>query len=148
MIHSAATILVSAVMLVHGLFGCCWHHGHACEVKLAASANEEHGHSHGNDSQEDHFADGPILDNCSDHQDEHHDHPFQTCDEDQCTFIASGNVKLQDCSQSVAFDVYSLHCDQHAAAITQQGLMPASGFTASHLAQPLCAQPLTQVWLL
>lgn len=117
--------LVLAVMLVHSVFGCCWHHTHTC-----ACAHETQvcsGSDHGTAAQ-------TYPDGCS-HQEmnrrvahrctHHHDHASHTpheqsptgndqepgphrhqCEHGNCTFVVeSGRIALSDLDLIQAFVV-------------------------------------------
>ena len=52
--HTALNLITAAALLTHMLVGCCWHHAHACEEHVDASAElinsavecDSHGHQH------------------------------------------------------------------------------------------------------
>jgi hypothetical protein len=50
--------LTAALLFIHTVFGCCWHHAHACEHALTAAVTQPskccHHHHHESDSKHEH----------------------------------------------------------------------------------------------
>jgi len=54
--HSVFTNLMAGLLFIHTVFGCCWHHAHACGQSVAVTASQPakccHHHQHGSDSKQ------------------------------------------------------------------------------------------------
>lgn len=147
MFRFVLTILTAATFVAHGLFGCCWHHGHTHVVSRIDGAQHrhcheqtQHGHSHHGlaDESPEHARDG-IHDS---------DAPLdQACDKGQCVF-----ARTQDGPQ-LSSDVL-IACGVAIVAVTGEApSMPTAESSAlvaqnhnASLSAPCCA--LSQVWLI
>lgn len=54
--HAAISSLISAILLLHAVLGCCWHHVHDCAGKSVAvegyRCSHHDGHEHGSSGDE------------------------------------------------------------------------------------------------
>ena len=70
-------ILIAAVLSVHMMVGCCWHHAHGCEDKLCSSSS--HGHATPDDQ-------------CPDNGSDSSHHGQKDCQGEKCTFVSQART--------------------------------------------------------
>ena len=135
-----ANLVVSVTllpMLVHSIFGCCWHHAHSgCSLPFEHSTSESHaGHRHAHDQSREN--NDPVVPRPCEHD--------ESCDDVHCAYLAAEPVR-----NVLAFDLQSQVTELHSCCILI--LNPAA--TASRNSQlrheaPASSQrrALTQVWI-
>lgn len=115
MFMHAVKYLLLLLMSAHGIFGCCWHHGHSCaadgdgfEVEVACHEDHHHGHEH---------QEGPQLvydDDAAPVQESGHDE--EACDEKACVYVHASNSEGQfQVASDLAFD-HVFECDVQLSA--------------------------------
>lgn len=134
-------ILTLATILIHSVFGCCWHHAHACEtdhVDVETTVAHDHGHSHDTPDSDESI---PVDHHDGDHSED------DGCDEGSCTFIsaARGDIESQLDSVMLVPTLLNIACTV-TLQLTQHGGFGANNSPLQSVSEPLCA--LTQVWLL
>lgn len=157
MFRSILTILTATTFVAHGLFGCCWHHGHAHEVSHVdgvkfngvkfngakfngAKQGHCHDHSHhGHDVSDEHGQNGNH---------DSHSPVERECEGDHCVF-----ARTQDGPQ-LSGDFLMACAASLVEAITDGCLQSPTGESSAIAAQsrclslsaPVCA--LSQLWLI
>ena len=138
---NSLTALTGLTLLLHAVFGCCWHHAHLAGVEEIRWEGGWH----------DHHAAG-IGQAAEDACHEPHDHPADApphrhgpCDEDACVYLtaASAPVPVLDLSGWAA--VVALAADLAAAPLT------AADFPGERMPQGVPRAALRaalQVWLI
>jgi hypothetical protein len=124
--------LTAAALFIHTIFGCCWHHAHACEHLLSAAASQpakcchHHQHQSGSEQQQ-----KPCK--------------CQVNCEGTCTYIVPQKVKIE-APQSVAIDLLPV-----LPPLSDRQIETAASWEAvsspSDLAPPLRTHLLHQVLL-
>ena len=144
LVHS----LMIAVMLLHSILGCCWHHSHeevGCGCVTIAHSDESSGHSHGTcsyssdyDCDHDHSDAGPG--------EESRDvpHPNAPCDHDECVYM-TGQGLSAPASLDVAF-VPSLDCPCATGLVADIHRRVETAEASPRRASSLDSCALLQVW--
>ena len=150
MLRCTLTILTLATMLVHSLFGCCWHHAHAPEAPATANVQQKSAHTHchgrpGNARRDVEDASTISSEGNSEFPDDHQGRP---CDEEVCTFVGSSSVKVKTPSQFPSGGSLCLPCLTLPAAEARQTLSAGTNRALSTRAPSVRICQLTQVWLL
>lgn len=88
MLQYVVTLLTTIALAAHGLFGCCWHHGHdaahECALHVHTDVAEDHTDHHDHDS-----GDGDSAqDDCDDGDDSNSSH----CDHGRCVYVGAAKV--------------------------------------------------------
>jgi hypothetical protein len=146
MFQTILTILTAATFVAHGLFGCCWHHGHAPAVSGHAKQSTAcHGHGHHRHAH--HGSERQIAES---HHGANYDSPSpqpDLCDEADCVF-----ARTQD-GPSLSGDLLAASAVSFSAVLPgDRPLTAAAGFSAfaadspAASSAPHCA--LCQVWLI
>lgn len=134
------TFLTVATFVAHGLFGCCWHHGHAdAEIAVATEAHSGHGDSPSHD--------GLDSDEC-DHDDGPCHHEPSGCSKGRCVFVRHHGSAGQSAPFVAAWLPLLSIADQGLAdASRAQAHAPAAwGIEPRASSGPLHAR--LQVWLI
>jgi hypothetical protein len=158
MLQRSISFLAMTALLLHSIFGCCWHHAHADAHAIGAN---EAGPNH-NDSQ--HVvpcahhchvsldSDAEQLGHAAHHRDSNSPEPHapcqqDPCDGDVCHFALPLHVKVPSPGES-AFT----HAAQTTAAVALSCAGQADcygpGAVSAHASTCCCARTMTQVWLL
>lgn len=90
--------LMTGVMLLHGIIGCCWHHAHSHDGPVSHQHAARHGHAtcmtfghsgHDHDD-DDHHHHGPV-----DSQDDSDpEEPHDSCEHRVCVYLVGKSVEL------------------------------------------------------
>lgn len=145
-----ASLIALLPMLIHSIFGCCWHHahchvGHACSAVSSADEHSASDHCHLGDSDCRH-------DRSTDASGETHlaeqDSDDAPCDEDRC---AHGEMLITTVSPFMGLQVWAItQCAVTGASSVQQSEFTVWGNSQDKL--PSCSsrerRALTQVWLI
>lgn len=142
MFHLVVNLLTSTAVLVHSLVGCGWHHGHEHVANVRHTVEDvhsqrqdhlDHGHPHSTERAD--------AENGCPHP---HDGPGEPCDEERCTYVTTGKVRLPDvelvASLAVVGSDVALESRLHSAATPPHVPVMRHGWATARLA--------TQVWLL
>jgi hypothetical protein len=124
--------LTAALLFIHTVFGCCWHHAHACEHSLKVAVSQPHKcchhHHHDEDSQQ-HEKPGKCKSDC----------------EGTCSYVVPQKVTIE-APQWIAIDLLAVLPSpsdrQIEAAASWEALL-----SPSDLAPPLRTHLLHQVFL-
>lgn len=145
MFTHAVKYLLLLLMSAHGIFGCCWHHGHSCasdvagcDVEVACNENYHHGYEHQEGLQHAHD------DDVAPDQESSHD---EACNEETCVYVHVSKAQGQ---YQVAFE---LALDQAFSCGIQRSAASATVFATPGRFDPLaqttgerCAR--LQTWLI
>jgi len=128
--QALVSILTAALLFIHAIFGCCWHHTHACE-QVATVAEATH---------------------CCHHHQQHSDSsPFEKpckckveC-EGTCTYVLTQKVKVEP-PQTITIDLLAV---LPSLADGQMEALPSwrAGWPPPDLVRPLRTHLLHQVLL-
>jgi hypothetical protein len=125
--------LMAAVLFIHTIFGCCWHHAHACEhsppIAISQPAQCCHHHHNGSDSKQQHT---PCRCNVD-------------C-EGACTYVVPQKVKVE-APQHIAIDMAAVLPSLAGESVEVTAAWKALS-SPNHLAPPLRAHLLHQVLLI
>ena len=127
-----ATVTLAAVSF-HVLLGCCWHHGHRCEMEVASVEVETcqcHGHSHSDDAD-----------------DSSHHHDSDCCDGTQCNFYAPIDSS-PDVSVSQSFSIQVAGGDSLVSVRALREICPWGICASPGIPLPEPLHALKQVWLI
>lgn len=147
MFQTLTTILTATTFVAHGLFGCCWHHGHT-HLLSGNGAVHEHAACHGHHRHTHHAAQGQIAEPGHDAGRDSESPRPTPCDEGHCVFARtqdSPNSSVDASSVSAAFVLMALPCDVNLTFPVEPSALAALE-PAAHFSAPLCA--LCQVWLI
>src|SRR5262245_10342958 len=127
------SISTAALLAIHTVFGCCWHHAHACEHDLSFTATHPAGCC-------DHHSDGGNRDEQAPGQEK------ADC-EGVCTYVAPQKVRIDGPTSCVSLDAVAIpmtvqHCPPSATHAS------ALWWSPSELAPPLRKHSLHQVLLI
>jgi hypothetical protein len=140
--HLVVNLLTGTAVLAHALLGCGWHHGHEHVANDGYVAGDSHA------VQRDHADHGHAHHEAADrsHGEERcpHDGPAEPCDEERCSYVTTGKVRLPDVEFAATLAVVDLGaaCERlrpSFAAPLRSPVIP-HGWATARLA--------TQVWLL
>jgi len=148
MFRSILTMLTAATFVAHGLFGCCWHHGHAHTVNRVESVNLGHCHGHAHHGHACEELAGEIDEHGQNGNHDSHLPAERECEGDHCVF-----ARTQDGPQ-LSGDFLMACAASLVEAITDECLpLPAAESSAIaaqsrclSLSAPVCA--LSQLWLI
>ncbi len=118
--------LTAGLLFIHTVFGCCWHHAHACENVASAAACETHCCHHHHQGGEKESEDKPC-------------HCDEGC-EGTCTYVAPQKVKVE------APDIAALDLTVTPELLAGLRIEPANFWQAARL--PLDLSPPLRVHLL
>ena len=131
--RSAIAVLTAALVFIHSVFGCCWHHAHDCEHGLASAVN-------------------PPVKCCQQHSHDSDGHqqprpcPRSGECEGTCNFVAPQKVRLSE-QVVAAYDIVAT-----LPAVANSQTVPAAGRELGRLlaesALPLRTHLLHQVLLI
>lgn len=141
MCQSLMTFLTAATFVAHGLFGCCWHHGHALPV-IAAATHEAHS---GHDESASH--DSSDADECE-HPDGPCHHEPSGCSESRCVFVRNHDSTGQSAPLIVAWLPPASGVDQVVAAVL---VAQGDALWSRRIEPRISSAPLyarLQVWLI
>lgn len=128
------------VMLLHSIWGCCWHHDHdhsSCQSAVGhATGHASHSHDCGHsDAGHSHDSEDPC---------DSPDHPHVPCDHDECVYLlvkAAGVPSSLDVATIACFDrVWPVRSFAEVHRCVETAVTSSRSFTA------LDSCALLQVW--
>lgn len=132
-------LMLTIPMLLHGVFGCSWHHDHASCQATAEHAVARCDHDH--ESELSHSDAPTIPDGMGGGSHEH-----ESCSQLRCDFVGSGVTRVAAESSTAACwnPTTSITTSSTVAMIAQSMAMPAG----DELCASLRAHARCQVWLI
>lgn len=137
------SLLLVVPMLLHGVFGCCWHHDHGAAAEHSGHSTHSCEAQHHGDLLVSHssatIADEPMSFETEPSQE-------QGCSEQRCDYVATDRVRLETGKAVTALPLVSLLASTiagHVAAPVR--LMPAASKDPGAKLRP---HARCQVWLI
>ncbi len=151
MLQRSISILATTAVLLHSVFGCCWHHAHAADhvtgLAETASGHGPVGHQcHAHSSRDTHHP-GHVVHHQNDGPREPHA-PCQRnpCDGDACHFAPTAHIKVPGPDDSRLTDSTIVARTVQPGCGTTVGCLPC---VAPAESTTRCyARVMTQIWLL
>jgi hypothetical protein len=152
MVQRSISILAMTAVLLHSVFGCCWHHAHAADHVMGAEETaSSHGHAahhcHSHSGDDAHHP-GHVARQQDDEPNEPHA-PCQhsPCDGDVCHFAPTVHVKVPGpdesrLTDSTAMVTGAVLLNSRKAVCYRPGVASAEAATRCY------ARAMTQIWLL
>ena len=132
--YRTLTFVTLVAVSLHVLLGCCWHHGHQCETRVASIDVQScpcHDHSQHQDSD-----------------DSSHHHDDECCDGASCNFYVPKDTDSDLSAISPLFWIPALDADDVSSLLAAPSLQVRETYELRGIPIPEPLHALKQVWLI